>query len=62
MSYSGVTLNRYHILIVTIYWLSACGGSGKTITGWIYFGLICADIAANTLNRALEADKLAADD
>ena len=41
--------------------VGTAAGQVKPITGGgIYFGLICADIAANTLHRALEADNLSA--
>ena len=64
MSYSGVTLKPLpHTYSDNLLVVGTAAGQVKPITGGgIYFGLICADIAANTLNRALEADKLAADD
>jgi len=42
--------------------VGTAAGQVKPITGGgIYFGLICADIAANTLNRCLSSDILSAD-
>lgn len=42
--------------------VGTAAGQVKPLTGGgIYFGLLCADIAANTLNRALTTDDLSAD-
>ena len=62
MNYGGVSLKplpRTHsdnLLVV-----GTAAGQVKPITGGgIYFGLICADIAANTLKKALETNNLTA--
>jgi flavin-dependent dehydrogenase len=39
---------------------SAAGQTKPTTGGGVYYGLLCADIAADHLNRALEADDLSA--
>jgi len=39
---------------------NAAGQVKPTTGGGIYYGLLCADIAANTLHRALESDDLSA--
>jgi len=64
LTYGGVTLKPLpHTFSDNLLVVGTAAGQVKPITGGgIYFGLICADIAANTLNRALEADKLAAED
>jgi digeranylgeranylglycerophospholipid reductase len=61
-TYGGVPLKPLHhthsdnLLVV-----GTAAGQVKPITGGgIYFGLICADIAANTLHRALETGNLSA--
>jgi digeranylgeranylglycerophospholipid reductase len=61
--YGGVPLKplpktyRERTLVV-----GTAAGQVKPLTGGgIYFGLLCADIAANTLNRCLSADDLSAD-
>ena len=62
LSYRGVSLKplaRTHSgrLIV----VGAAAGQVKPTTGGgIYYGLLCADIAANNLHRALESDDLSA--
>jgi len=63
ITYGGVPLRPLHktyadrLLVV-----GTAAGQVKPITGGgIYFGLLCADIAANTLNRALLQDDLTAD-
>ncbi|GAI10492.1 unnamed protein product, partial [marine sediment metagenome] len=38
----------------------AAGQVKPTTGGGIYYGLLCADIAANNLHRALENDDLSA--
>ena len=38
----------------------AAGQVKPTTGGGIYYGLLCADIAANNLHRALDADDLSA--
>jgi flavin-dependent dehydrogenase len=40
---------------------SAAGQVKPTTGGGIYYGLLCADIAANHLNRALKSDNLSAE-
>ena len=64
LSYGGITLKPLpHTYSDNLLVVGTAAGQVKPLTGGgIYFGLICADIAANTLNRALEADKLSADD
>ncbi len=62
MTYGGVPLKPLpHTRGDNLLVVGTAAGQVKPITGGgIYFGLICADIAANTLNRALVADNLSA--
>jgi len=62
MNYGGVPLKPLpHTRGDNLLVVGTAAGQVKPITGGgIYFGLICADIAANTLNRALAADNLSA--
>ena len=62
LSYGGIPLKPLaktcsHRLIVVG---DAAGQVKPTTGGGIYYGLLCADIAANTLNRALQNDDLSA--
>jgi len=63
-SYAGVALGPLsrtyddRILVVG----SAAGQAKPTTGGGIYYGLLCADIAADCLHRALENDALSAKD
>ena len=62
MTYGGVPLKPLpHTCSDNLLVVGTAAGQVKPITGGgIYFGLICADIAANTLNHALEKGNLAA--
>jgi geranylgeranyl reductase family protein len=64
MTYGGVPLKALpHTRSDNLLVVGTAAGQVKPITGGgIYFGLICADIAANTLKRALETNKLSAHD
>ncbi|MDD5288995.1 MAG: NAD(P)/FAD-dependent oxidoreductase [Dehalococcoidales bacterium] len=63
LTYGGVSLKPLpHTHSDNLLVVGTAAGQVKPITGGgIYFGLICADIAANTLHRALESDNLSAD-
>ena len=60
LSYGGILLKpltktcRQRLIVVG----DAAGQVKPTTGGGIYYGLLCADIAANTLHRALENDDL----
>jgi len=62
MSYGGIPLKPLartcseRLIVVG----DAAGQVKPTTGGGIYYGLLCADIAANTLHQALEADDLSA--
>ncbi len=62
LSYGGVALKplnrtyRERVIVVG----NAAGQVKPTTGGGIYFGLLCADIAAHSLRRALESDNLSA--
>ncbi len=62
MSYGGVPLKplprTYGERMVVVG--TAAGQVKPTTGGGIYYGLLCADIAANSLHRALEANALSA--
>ncbi|MFC1951893.1 NAD(P)/FAD-dependent oxidoreductase [Chloroflexota bacterium] len=62
LSYRGVSLKpparTYGNRLVVVG--DAAGQVKPTTGGGIYYGLLCADIAANTLHRALESDDLSA--
>ncbi len=62
MSYRGIPLKpltkTYGKRLVVVG--SAAGQVKPTTGGGIYYGLLCADIAANTLHRALQNDDLTA--
>jgi geranylgeranyl reductase family protein len=62
MTYGGVPLKALpHTRSDNLLVVGTAAGQVKPITGGgIYFGLICADMAANTLKRALQADNLSA--
>ena len=62
LTYGGVPLKPLpHTRGDNLLVVGTAAGQVKPITGGgIYFGLICADIAANSLNRALAADNLTA--
>jgi geranylgeranyl reductase family protein len=62
MNYGGVPLKPLpHTRGDNLLVVGTAAGQVKPITGGgIYFGLICADIAANTLKRALETNNLTA--
>jgi flavin-dependent dehydrogenase len=62
LTYGGVPLKPLpHTRGDNLLVVGTAAGQVKPITGGgIYFGLICADIAANTLKRALETDNLSA--
>jgi digeranylgeranylglycerophospholipid reductase len=61
-TYGGVPLKPLpHTHTDNLLVVGTAAGQVKPITGGgIYFGLICADIAANTLNHALETGNLSA--
>jgi len=62
LSYGGISLKplaRTHSERLVV--VGAAAGQVKPTTGGgIYYGLLCADIAANNLHRALESDDLSA--
>ena len=62
LSYGGVPLQplarTYSQRLMVVG--SAAGQVKPTTGGGIYYGLLCADIAADTLHRALESDALSA--
>ncbi len=62
LSYGGISLKplaRTHSERLVV--VGAAAGQAKpTTAGGIYYGLLCADIAANNLHRALERDDLSA--
>jgi geranylgeranyl reductase family protein len=62
MTYGGVALKPLpHTYSDNLLVVGTAAGQVKPITGGgIYFGLICADIAANTLNHALQKGNLSA--
>ena len=62
ITYGGVSLKPLpHTRSDNLLVIGTAAGQVKPITGGgIYFGLICADIAANTLKGALETDNLSA--
>ena len=62
MTYGGVTLKPLpHTHSDNLLVVGTAAGQVKPITGGgIYFGLICADIAANTLNHVLKTGDLSA--
>ena len=62
MSFGGVSLKPLpHTRGDNLLVVGTAAGQVKPITGGgIYFGLICADVAASTLKRALETGKLTA--
>ena len=62
MTHGGVALKPLpHTYSDNLLVVGTAAGQVKPITGGgIYFGLICADIAANTLHHALETGNLAA--
>ena len=62
MTYGGVPLRPLpHTYSDNLLVVGTAAGQVKPITGGgIYFGLICADIAANTLNHVLETGNLSA--
>lgn len=61
-SYSGIPLKplarTYSARLIVVG--SAAGQVKPTTGGGIYYGLLCADMAANTLHRALASDTLSA--
>jgi len=62
LSYGGVALKpltkTYSNRVIVVG--SAAGQAKPTTGGGIYYGLLCADIAADNLHRALESDNLSA--
>jgi digeranylgeranylglycerophospholipid reductase len=62
LSYGGIALKpltkTYSDRVVVVG--SAAGQAKPTNGGGIYYGLLCADIAADNLHRALESDNLSA--
>jgi digeranylgeranylglycerophospholipid reductase len=62
LSYGGIPLKplakTYSQRLIVVG--DAAGQVKPTTGGGIYYGLLCADIAANTLNRALQNDDLSA--
>jgi len=64
LSYGGISLKplprTYSDRLVVVG--TAAGQVKPTTGGGIYFGLLCADMAAGSLHRALEADTLSAID
>ncbi|MCX6003771.1 MAG: NAD(P)/FAD-dependent oxidoreductase [Chloroflexi bacterium] len=62
LTYGGVPLKPLpHTHDDSLLVVGTAAGQVKPITGGgIYFGLMCADIAVNTLHRALETDNLSA--
>ncbi len=62
LSYRGISLKplarTYNRRLVVVG--DAAGQVKPTTGGGIYYGLLCADIAANNLHRALDADDLSA--
>jgi digeranylgeranylglycerophospholipid reductase len=63
LTYGGVPLKPLpHTHGDNLLVVGTAAGQVKPITGGgIYFGLMCADIAANTLHKALESGNLSAD-